>query len=107
MSISIDDLKALCFSDDNIIMTQHLVIRCRERNIRFDDIKNSILSGEIIEQYPTDFPYPSCLVIGITIKSLYLHVVTGIGDNKIWIITAYFPSVDKWESDFKTRKVVK
>lgn len=107
MSISIDDLKALCFSDDNIIMTQHLVIRCREHNIRFDDIKNSILNGEIIEQYPTDFPYPSCLVLGITIKNLYLHIVTGIGDNKLWIITAYFPSTDKWENDFKTRKVGK
>ena len=105
MEICIDDLKSLCFFDDNIIMTQHLVIRCRERGIKFDDIKNAILTGEIIEQYPTDFPYPSCLVLGLNVKDIYLHVVSGIGDGKLWIITAYFPASDKWEDNYKVRKV--
>ena len=31
-------------------------------------------------------------------------VVCGSGNKKLWVITAYFPSTDKWESDFKTRK---
>jgi hypothetical protein len=25
-------------------------------------------------------------------------------DSKLWLITAYLPTLDKWESDYKTRK---
>ena len=35
----------------------------------------------------------------------YFHVVCGISDEELWLITAYRPSVEKWESDLKTRKV--
>ncbi len=33
-----------------------------------------------------------------------LHVVIGNHESDLFLITAYFPSFDKWESDFKTRK---
>ena len=26
------------------------------------------MNGEIIEQYPDDYPYPSCLILGVSIK---------------------------------------
>lgn len=62
------------------------------------------MSGEIIEEYPEDYPYCSYLILGLSIKKQYLHVVCGIGNSRLWIITAYFPSIDKWEPDCKTRK---
>ena len=34
----------------------------------------------------------------------HIHVVCGIGEGHLWIITAYRPSLEKWESDLKTRK---
>ena len=100
---TIEDLRRLC-TDETIIITNHTLNRCRERGIKYDDIKDAILNGEIIEQYPDDYPYPSCLVLGLDSKNINLHLVTGIGDNKLWIITAYIPALDKWESDYKTRK---
>jgi len=103
--ITTEILQKLCI-DETIIMTQHLTIRCNERNIKYDNIKTAISEGEIIEQYPTDYPYPSCLILGVPINAKYLHVVVGLGDNKLWIITAYYPNLDKWENNFKTRKVV-
>ena len=103
--ISIEELRKLC-NDETIIMTSHILDMLRERNIRYGDIKDTIMLGEIIEQYPADYPFPSCLILGI-IKNSGLHVVAGIGEERIWIITAYRPSSDKWEDDLKTRKAVK
>lgn len=36
--------------------------------------------------------------------NLTIHIVAGLGDNKLWLITAYEPDQDKWSEDFKTRK---
>ena len=58
------------------------------------------MCGEIIEDYPDDYPFPSCLMLGAN----HLHVVCGVGAGILWIITAYHPTKDKWEDDLKTRK---
>ena len=101
--ITIDILRNLC-KDETILVTQHVYSRCRERGISYADIKNAILKGEIIELYPSDYPYPSCLLLGATVNNKYLHVVCGIGEGKLWIVTAYYPNPEKWEPDMKTRK---
>jgi hypothetical protein len=71
----------------------------RQRGIKYDDLKQIIRSGEIIEQYPTDYPFPSCLI-----SSVDLHIVCSIGEGVLYIITAYRPSREKWEEDVKTRR---
>ena len=96
--IDLSALRALC-NDDTIVVTQHLADRMRERGIKYSQVKQAIIAGEIIERYPDDYPHPSCLILGCG-----LHVVAGIGDGWLWIITAYRPSLDKWESDLKTRR---
>lgn len=101
--INIDELRKLC-TNDTIVLTQHLSLRMRERGIGYDDMYHTIKTGEIIERYPTDYPYPSCLLLGMVSNSKYLHVVCGVGSGLIWIVTAYYPNLDKWESDCRTRK---
>lgn len=101
--ITIDTLRNLC-KDETILMTQHVYSRCRERGIHYTDIKNAIIHGEIIEQYPDDYPYPSCLTLGACVNGRYIHVVCGVGEGKLWIITSYYPDPEKWESDLKTRR---
>lgn len=105
MELSIDALRDLC-SDDTIAMTQHASKRLRERRITLEEIKQAIMCGEIIESYPDDYPYPSCLVLGAPVAERIIHVVCGIGIGFLWVITAYEPDPDKWESDMKTRKAV-
>jgi len=65
------------------------------------------MTGEIIEEYPTDYPYPSCLILGYTVDDKYLHAVVGVGKEILWLITAYYPNNETWEQSFKTRKAVK
>lgn len=67
-------------------------------------MKSCLQTGEIIEEYPDDFPYPSCLVFGHTKENKILHIVVGSDSNSLFFITAYFPSVDKFGKDLKTRK---
>ena len=76
----------------------------QERDISRIDVKNCLLKGEIIEQYPDDFPHPSCLVFGYAANNKVIHVVVGNDGEYIYIITAYFPNTAKFEDDLKTRK---
>jgi hypothetical protein len=85
-------------------MKQHSRKRFVERGITVADVRNAIRSGEIIEQYQEDKPFPSCLVAGLTESNRVVHVVASIGGDYLHIITAYFPDADRWESDLKTRK---
>ena len=98
--MNIEELRMLC-NDETIVVSQHCLKRIVERGIMLSEVKQAILRGEIIEDYPNDYPYPSCLVLGCG-----LHVVAGIGDGYMWLITAYRPDPAKWESDMKTRREV-
>ncbi len=95
--------KKLC-SEGKVKWSQHCLERMQERDISREDVKNAVFVGEIIEQYPDDFPHPSCLILGYTLDQNVLHVVAGYDDQDLIFITTYFPTTDKFENDFKTRK---
>lgn len=101
--MNIDIIKQF-LENNNIMWSKHCLERMGERDISRADVKNCISSGEIIEDYPDDFPNPSCLVFGMALNGKVLHVVTGCDENALYIITAYYPSADKFESDMKTRR---
>lgn len=48
--------------------------------------------------------YPSCLIIGTDINDNIIHIVCGMNNNLVFIITAYHPDSDEWEEDMKTRR---
>ena len=104
--IKISDLQLLAAAGQ-LIWTEHLSLRLRERNIKRADIIACIQNGEIIEQYPDAYPHPACLVMAIIKDDEPIHVVAGINDNNLFIITAYYPNPDRWENDYKTRKAGK
>ncbi len=89
---------------ENIVITQHSRKRMSERGIALADVMSAIKSGEIIEQYPDDFPFPSCLILGNAKDSRALHAVASVNEDMIYLITAYYPDAKSWEADMKTRK---
>ena len=102
--VELSQIQALA-SIGSILWTEHVAIRIRERGIKRADVIECINNGEIIEQYPTDTPFPSCLILGACKADKPIHVVVGINVGvQCCMITAYRPDLDKWESDFKTRK---
>jgi uncharacterized DUF497 family protein len=104
MLIDIDSLRALC-TNSTLIITSHASEQMMKRGIKYRHIKAAIQSGEIIEEYPDEMPDPRVLVFGYTDEKHPLHIVIGVGDWDLRVITAYHPTTDKWEPDFKTRKV--
>lgn len=101
--MKLDTIKKLC-GERKIKWSTHAAARIRERGLRREDIIECIKSGEIIEDYPDDFPYPSCLIYGIALDKRIIHVVAGCDQNYVYIITAYIPNLIKFEKDLKTRK---
>ena len=67
-------------------------------------MKSAIYNGKIIEYYEYDYPYPSCLILGVSVNNRLLHVVCGISYGLVHMITAYYPDTNKWEEDMKTRR---
>ena len=92
------------YMEKSVHWTSHVLERLRERRIDIDDVVSVITNGEIIEQYPSDYPSPSCLVMGYTVAGEPLHVVCGSNGAKLWFITAYFPDPIGWTDDFKKRR---
>ena len=103
MENNLEVAKKLC-EQNKLRWTAHIMMKILQRGISVDDVKEAISTGEIIEEYPNDYPYPSCLLVGKNFNGQFLHVVFGFGENELWLITAYKPSAEKWEVDFKTRK---
>lgn len=101
--MEIDMIRELC-NNRAVKWTAHVLARLQERSIEPSDIKNCIMTGRIIEEYPSDYPYPSCLILGSAVNGKMLHAVIGIGEGYIWLITAYYPDPAKWNDDLSVRK---
>jgi hypothetical protein len=76
-----------------------------QRHISEQDVRAVLMTGDVIEDYPDDNPYPSCLVFK-NMKSRPLHVVVAYNnvDREAIVITAYEPDPGVWEKDFRRRK---
>ena len=74
--------------------------------IRIDEVLEALDGGEIVEAYPDDQPYPSCLILGRTRAGRPLHVVCApvLTEQGLIIITIYQPDPARWAADFKGRK---
>lgn len=64
-----------------------------------------LLTGEIIEDYPDDKPFPTALFLG-WLQEEPFHVVTALDpvSGYCFVITVYRPDLDHFEPDYKTRR---
>lgn len=61
--------------NDKIRITDHADEEIHNDNLNFEEIFISVVNGEIIENYPDDNPYPSCLIYGENFKNEPIHSV--------------------------------
>ena len=102
--VNIEKLKR-AVSEDKIEWRKHALQRMLERDISRANVKEVIVKGEMIQDYESDKPFPSALFYKM-INKTPIHVTVALDEeqNKVHIITAYEPSLDVFENDFKTRK---
>lgn len=94
-----------CLKRKNVYWTNHCLNRLNQRAIRILDVEEAIKNGRIIEYYYEDYPYPSCLILGFSLNNILLHVVCGVSNEFVHMITAYYPNINKWEDDMKIRRM--
>lgn len=84
--------------------TRHAFKRAIERNISEVEIKEASVTMEVIEDYPDDKYFPSCLLLGFTLVNRALHLqVSRIESDNVKIITLYEPDPMQW-IDYRRRK---
>ncbi len=83
---------------DRIRVTDHADFEAFEDNLTFDEISHSVLHGEVIEDYPEDRPYPSCLIYGHTVNGEPVHSVWAYDRDLRFaiLITTYRPDPERW-----------
>jgi hypothetical protein len=94
-----------------LVQYRDLIFRIHARQSMFthsisDECVEHILhNGEVIEDYSHAFPFPAKLLLGWC-KERFIHVVAAENSSKqqVIVITAYEPTLDKWEQDMKTRR---
>jgi hypothetical protein len=83
----------------------HAVQRMFERRISTAKVRSVLDTGETIEDYSSEMPEPSRLILGFQGKRPF-HVVTSENPetNITTIITVYIPDPAKWTKDSKSRR---
>ena len=101
------DLKAMreAVLERRIEWRKHVLQKLAERNIAQSDVLDVMVSGERIRNYTDDRPFPSVLILGY-VNGKPLHVVAAFDeiDRRAFVVTAYEPSSDVFESDYRTRR---
>jgi hypothetical protein len=83
---------------NRVRISDHADEEAEADKLTYEEIYFSVLHGEIIEDYPTDKPYPSCLIYGQTFRGDPVHSVWAYNEQNGWavLITAYRPDPNLW-----------
>jgi len=75
-----------------------------QRMISTAEVRTVIFSGEVVEDYPEDLRGHSCLLLGFGEKGRPVHIVCSPKTDYLAVITAYLPDLEKWMTDWRTRR---
>jgi hypothetical protein len=92
--------------NNRIRITDHADEEAENDQLTFDEIYFSVLNGDVIEDYPDDKPYPSCLIYGQNFSGDPIHSVWAFNEQTQWavLITVYRPDPTRWINWRKRRK---
>jgi len=95
--MNIDDLVE-SINENRLRITDHADEEMLADQLSLDDVFASVLRGEIIEDYPDDRPYPSCLIFGRVPGGDPVHSVWAFNEETRWavLITVYRPDPERW-----------
>lgn len=89
----------------NLIFSGHALQKIFERNIRKEEVKETVSNGKIIAEYPEDKPFPSYLLLHF-INDRPIHVVMALNETEETgiVITVYIPDIEIWNENFTKRR---
>ena len=89
-----------------LLFSGHALQRMIPRGIGEPDVRSVLETGDAIEDYPDDTPYPSALYLGF-VSGRPVHVVaaTDAQTPQIIVVTVYIPDSALWDATFRRRVV--
>ena len=92
-------------ADVRLVFRVHAIQRMFLRSISDVDVRHALETGEIIQEYPEDQPYPSRLVLGWSgSQPIHLVVADNVDEQVIIVITVYRPAPGQWDTDFRRKR---
>jgi len=90
---------------NRLVFRVHAIRRMFQRQINTDDVRHVLETGDTIEDYQDDLPYPSRLVLGwCGTRPLHVVAADNSEDQETIVITVYEPDLIQWEPDFRRRR---
>jgi hypothetical protein len=88
-----------------LVFRVHAIVRMFERGIAEEEVRETLESGQTIESYPDDSPYPSRLVLGWCAgRPIHVVAADNLQEDEVIVITVYEPDPALWEPDFQRRR---
>jgi hypothetical protein len=86
-------------------VTGHAADEMLDDEIAEPDLIAATLAGEVIEDYPTAFPFPACLLLGQLPDGSAVHAVWAYDAATCYsfLVTAYRPDPARWTPDLRRR----
>jgi len=90
---------------ERLVFRVHAIQRMFQRRISEDDVRRVLTTGEIIENYPDDIPFPSKLILGwCGSRPIHVVIANNADARESIVVTVYEPDPDQWEPGFRRRK---
>lgn len=90
-----------------ILWSRHGITELLNEDLDRIEVEMAFKTCEVIENYPMQHrPLPDCLVLSLLQNSKPIHAVVAIDEanDRIFVVTVYRPSTERWENDWRTRK---
>lgn len=89
-----------------LVFRVHAIQRMFQHQISEADVRHVLETGEVIEDYPDDRPYPSRLVLGFRGgRPIHVGVADNVEDQETIVITVYEPDPAQWDPTFRRRRM--
>ena len=95
--VNIEDIVG-AIRGNRVRITDHADEEAQLDQLTYEEIYVSVINGEVIEDYPDDRPYPSCLIFGELSENEPVHSVWAYNQDILWavLVTVYRPDPSRW-----------
>ena len=90
-----------------ILWSRHATVRLADYGLSRPQVEAALIHCVVIEDYPSVHrPLPDCLVLGYLSSGDPFHAVVAldIANDRLFMITVYIPTSERWKDDWQTRK---
>ena len=102
MPVPVDRIRE-AVSQGNYLITRHARMRKGLRKVLDREIVQTVVQGEVVEEYPQARPFPKCLFMYPVRPGEPLYVSCAFDGVQAHIITVHWFDPDRW-IDWRTRR---